>query len=67
MIDDISMAELRALIKTRVRQHGSISAYARELGVCDEQVSSFLRGSRPPEPKLLKALGLKRVVRYVKI
>lgn len=42
----------------------SATAYAREIGVVYEQLLSFLRGVRPPQPKLLEALGYRRVMTY---
>lgn len=43
---------------------GKPSAFARDYGVVDEQVLAFLRGARPPEPKLLEAFGYRREYVY---
>ncbi len=45
----------------------SIAVYARMINVCEEQLRSFIRGKRPPEPKLLSRLGFERVIQYREI
>lgn len=63
MTDGYDDESLRAELKRQIGT-GTAIVWARKHGLCDEQLYLFLRGSRPAEPKLLKAMGLKRVVRY---
>lgn len=56
---------VRAQVEALVSVLGSIKAAADALGVHPEHLRMFVRGIRKnPEPKLLKALGLKRVYFY---
>jgi hypothetical protein len=57
--EDVFREGLRALIRPR-----GIAKWSAERLLCDEQVGAFLRGRRPPEPKLLEAIGVERVVTY---
>lgn len=43
---------------------GSQRALAKELGVGEPYLSDVIHGRRDPGPKILKALGLERVVSY---
>ena len=43
------------------------TALARELGISVSLLNDTLSGHRTPADKLLKALGLRRVVRYERI
>lgn len=43
---------------------GSQRALAKHLGVSEPYLSDVIHGRRDPGPKLLKALGLDRVVSY---
>lgn len=51
-------------IEALVRERGSQSAVARALGVSTSDLSRVLLGRDEPGPKLLRALGFVRVVRY---
>lgn len=57
-------ALLRDKMNFLLGARGKPSAFAREHGIVDEQVLAFLRGARPPEPKLLEALGYRREYVY---
>ena len=46
------------------KQRGSQRTLARELGVSEAYLSDVINGRRDPGRKLLKALGLERVVDY---
>ena len=46
------------------KQRGSQRALARELGVSEAYLSDIINGRRDPGRKILKALGLERVVDY---
>lgn len=43
---------------------GSQRALAKELGVSEPYLSDVINGRRDPGPKILKALGLERIVDY---
>ena len=63
MIDDDALRErLRAIVG---KERGAATRWAKENGLHDEQVSAFLRGTRKAEPKLIRAMGFRRVVSYV--
>lgn len=51
-------------VRRLCEEAGSIRKWAKANGLSDEQVRLFLTHKRPPEPKLLKVLGLRRVVTY---
>lgn len=57
-------SRLRSKFNSLLATRGSPSAFAREHGLVDEQVLAFLRGVRPPEPKLLEAMGWRREYIY---
>lgn len=53
------------IVQTRITDSGlTITAFAEKLGLVSEQVAMFVRKKRPPEPKLLAALGYEREYRY---
>ncbi len=51
------------LLEAEVKRAGSQSEWARRNGVHRTVVNKVLAGERPPTPKLLKALNLRRVLR----
>lgn len=53
-----------SLLREQVQRRSSLRALAREWKCSAPYVSDVLLGKRPPGPKILKRLGLKRVVRY---
>lgn len=57
--------ELRAAIRERIERAGSGRALAEELGISASFLSSLLSGRSKPSPRVLEALGLRRVDRYV--
>lgn len=54
--------EVRRLVKVGIKRAGSLRKYAKEMGINASYVSDMVNGRRNPGPKLLKPLGLKRVV-----
>lgn len=46
-------------------RYGAAKAFAEAVGVSESMVSAALRGSKRPGAKILKHLGLRRVVVYV--
>jgi transcriptional regulator with XRE-family HTH domain len=59
--------ELMKLIQQRVEQTGTQAALARELGITAVYLGDVLSGKREPGPKILDALGIRRVITYVKV
>lgn len=55
-----------ALLEKKCREAGGVNAFARLNGLSPAYVSSVQSGNRTLGPKILKALSLKRVVRYEK-
>jgi hypothetical protein len=60
----LSADDVRAMLKAASVEAGSIGKWARAHGIKPQQADSCLRAERPPEPKILAALGLERVVKY---
>jgi len=48
-------------LKKAVRLAGSMSAYAREIGVTRQYIHAVLSGKQPAGPKILDALSLRVV------
>lgn len=63
-VSEMDDVQVHHIVRRACENAGSIAAWARSRGLTDEQVRLFLTGKRPPEPKLLKALGLRRRVTY---
>ena len=51
-------------LRQSANQRGSQRALAKELGVSEAYLSDVINGRRDPGRKILKALGLERVVAY---
>lgn len=59
----LTRAEVLGLIRAEI--NGSPAAeWARQNGVSQQQLSDVLNGNRTPGPKVLKPLGLEKVVGY---
>jgi lambda repressor-like predicted transcriptional regulator len=57
--------EVVEVLRERVQQAGSISAFSRETGIHPATVSNVLsRCAKNPGPSILNALGLKKTVSY---
>jgi hypothetical protein len=56
--------QIRAWLKNALAKRGAPTAFAKRAGLVDETVLSFLRGARPLEPGLGRAIGFHRVVTY---
>ena len=63
MIPAMTHSQLIRRLREACNEAGSQTAYAQALGVRPQFVSNVLAGRRDPSRKLLKALGLERVVR----
>jgi hypothetical protein len=55
---------LRALATMRTVGYGGKLALARAAGVPHQNLSDIFRGTRPPSPKFLAALGLRAITLY---
>ncbi len=53
-----------SLLRRALSRAGTERKLAVELGVSQTTINLVLNGKREPEPKLLAALGLERVVTY---
>lgn len=60
----LSVDDVRALLAEAVSAAGNQSAWARQVDYSRSIVSNVLLSKREPTPKILKALKLRRVVRY---
>lgn len=57
--------DVRAMLAKLREEAGGTRALATSLGLSPSYVSDVLNGRRGPGPDFLKALGMRRVVRYV--
>jgi DNA-binding transcriptional regulator YdaS (Cro superfamily) len=58
----IDQIEVFATIKRMIDVAGSQAAFARQVGVTPQYVSSVLNAQRPASDALLAAVGLRRIV-----
>lgn len=56
--------DVRALLKQKVKDAGSLKAAAIDLGADYVYMSKMVSGNMPLGPKILKKLGLRRVMTY---
>jgi len=56
--------DVYAMLRQSCRDAGGQSAFARKHGVTAAYVSDVLNGRQDPGPALLKAIGVRKVVRY---
>ena len=62
----LTVMEVRALLRRECEEAGSQREWALAHGITMTDVSYVLTGRRPPGPTLLRALGLTRVINYVR-
>jgi hypothetical protein len=55
------------LLRAEIAKAGSQLAWASQMGVERTIVNGMLHGKRRPQPKVLRALGLKIVVAYARL
>lgn len=63
LLSEMDWQPLEALSQAanaRLSPRGAPTKFAKDHGLCDETVFSFLRGGRPPSEALLTALGWER-------
>jgi DNA-binding phage protein len=53
-------------LKKAVKLAGSMSAYAREIGVTRQYIHAVLSGKQQPGPAILDALGYDAVTKLIK-
>jgi hypothetical protein len=63
--DDCDIDDLRDMLREMARPTTD-AALAKQLGLSPQYLCDVLLGRREPGPKLLRALGLRKEVRYVK-
>lgn len=56
--------DIRAEVIAACEEHGGQKAYAKKIGVSLQYLHDFLKSRRSLGPSILKALRLKKVVRY---
>lgn len=56
--------DLYALLRTQCAKAGGQTAFANQHGVSVAYVSDVMNGRKDPGPALLKAMGVRKVVRY---
>lgn len=59
--------EIRRLVEAGIKRSGSLRKYAKEMNVSATNICFVVNARRNPGPKLLRSLGLKRVVKYIPI
>lgn len=63
----MDVKEVRALLRKKVEEAGSTKAAAINLGIGSEYLSSLLTGYSTPGPKVLKKLGLQKVITFERV
>jgi DNA-binding phage protein len=61
-LDETALKDLRRAVKLA----GSMSAYARQIGVTRQYIHAVLSGKQQPGPAILDALGYDAVTKLVK-
>lgn len=56
--------DLYTLLRTQCAKAGGQTAFANQHGVSVAYVSDVMNGRKEPGPALLKAMGVRKVVRY---
>lgn len=62
MKTNLSVDDVRALMRRQIETTGGQSKWAQAVGVTQGYVSEVLRGGRAPGADILKALGVERTV-----
>jgi hypothetical protein len=60
----LSDDDVMKLLRTEIAKAGSQSAWAKVSGISRPSINQTLKGTRGFQPKVLSALGLKRVNAY---
>ena len=67
VLEVVKPKEMFAMLEARVEEAGSQKALADEIGCAPQFISNILGKRLDPGPKVLKALGIKKIVMMVKI
>lgn len=59
--------DVRELLREEVNKAGNAMLYAKIAGCAPTYVGDVLRGKSEPGPRIMKALGLERVVTYRRV
>jgi hypothetical protein len=62
----LAVNDVRQLLLAEIRKSGTQSEWARRNGVNRSSVSLFLSGQRMLQPKIMRALKLKKITAYAK-
>lgn len=65
--ESITLVDVYGLLRTACRRAGSQAAWGAQHGISPSFLSAVLNAQRSPSPAMLKALGLRQVVRYARI
>lgn len=66
-VKTITVDDVRAIVQARVAEAESVRQAAKALKVSATSILDVLRGAYPPGPRLLKALGYRRVELYTRL
>lgn len=64
MTKTFTLPEVCTLLQKSADAHGQAKLYAKHIGVSPQYLNDVLRGRREPGKKILRALGLEKVVLY---
>ncbi len=67
MSELVGIGAVYAALNQRVAAHGSQRAFAQAVGVSEQLLCDVLHARRDPNDALLRAIGMKRVVRYSRV
>lgn len=63
----VSERTAQRMFRAAVKESGSYTELARQIGISDETVAAIGRGKRPLTRSILRHLGLERVISYRRI
>ena len=63
-VESASLKEVLRRLEAAIVEHGTQQAFADYQGISRVVISQLLNGRIDPPPKILKALGLRRVILY---
>lgn len=67
MADALTLYDVYRRLDTACRQAGSQSAWGKQHGMTVQFVSAVLNARKAPSPRMLAALGLQEVTRFVEV
>jgi hypothetical protein len=66
-LEVLNAQDVLALLRAEVAKSGSQSKWARQHGVDRSVVSAVINGTKPLQPKIIRALGLKGTIAYARV